>query len=406
MSADTRRFWEEIEPHAKNLARILAPACERIALAGSARRGKPLVGDVEIVAIAKEFAEGNALHWLLDALVADGTITKARLGEKQATRWGEKYRALVYQDVKFDIFLTDTDSWGYIYWLRTGPADGNEWIAKRAKGAPFTLKDGAIWLGEQRIPVHEEDDWFHLLGIPYQPPQERSLARYETLFAKKGHQWGMPTHLVHKAQAGQVAWDGRYLHPSGRVWTQRMTTTFETFNDKPIKHTRIDYELLPLESSAAQYWANYLATKCFPSLREAYYRDFQRWLQQETILPDAVELEDAAFLLASDSPRLEVMVALDKITPTQATVGAAGVVEYQTTRNMRDRDGKLPLAIRFPEEDRIYLLDGHHRLVAARQRGDVVMQIVLMEYEDKEKFLADVLDEVVAILQEGQALHV
>src|SRR5690349_20440946 len=105
MSSDTRRPWTDIEPDATELARILAPACQDIRIAGSARRGRIDIADVELVAIPLIFDGANALHWLTDALLEQGSIEKALLGEKKQSRWGPKYRALQWRGVHYDLFM-------------------------------------------------------------------------------------------------------------------------------------------------------------------------------------------------------------------------------------------------------------------------------------------------------------
>lgn len=70
----------EKRPHADMLAvalevrGLLALACTRIAIAGSVRRGKALVGDIEIVAQPA----GGLLHRQLDALLARGDLAQRR----------------------------------------------------------------------------------------------------------------------------------------------------------------------------------------------------------------------------------------------------------------------------------------------------------------------------------------
>lgn len=48
---------------ADRLLALLAPACERIAIAGSIRRGVPLVGDIEIVAMPRVTTEPAGDLW-------------------------------------------------------------------------------------------------------------------------------------------------------------------------------------------------------------------------------------------------------------------------------------------------------------------------------------------------------
>lgn len=108
-------YLPEMTDIAQDLARILEPACDRIAIAGSIRRRKHQPKDIELVAIPKFVPEGNALLWLLDTLLDQKVITI------KSKCWGEKHRKFIYRDVKIDFFIADRNNWGYIYWLRTGP---------------------------------------------------------------------------------------------------------------------------------------------------------------------------------------------------------------------------------------------------------------------------------------------
>ena len=51
MSKVSKRPFSEVLPIAQHIVDSLSPFCERIELAGSLRRKRPMVGDIEIVAI-------------------------------------------------------------------------------------------------------------------------------------------------------------------------------------------------------------------------------------------------------------------------------------------------------------------------------------------------------------------
>lgn len=72
-----------VVPVAEGLIRQLLPGCERIEVAGSIRRGRPDVGDIELVAIPRTTTEPDGLFDSLevseldravDALVGDGEL--------------------------------------------------------------------------------------------------------------------------------------------------------------------------------------------------------------------------------------------------------------------------------------------------------------------------------------------
>lgn len=156
----------------------LADVCERIEIAGSLRRKKPDVGDVEIVVLPKD---APTLLARLDYMVATAVVSKAVYSDR-TNRWGEKYRGLTYDGVRIEVFLADVHNWGYIYWLRTGPGDANTWVMQQCsyRKAPYRAEGGYWKIDGQKIHVPDEREMFRLLGVDYVPtPESRSMALYE-----------------------------------------------------------------------------------------------------------------------------------------------------------------------------------------------------------------------------------
>ncbi|TXH56108.1 MAG: hypothetical protein E6Q97_07185 [Desulfurellales bacterium] len=163
-------------PVVNEMERMLEDACQWLEVAGSVRRGVPEVKDVELVAIA-----GDSLLARLDTWVGLGRIQQARYGSQMTTRWGPKYRGFEFKGLRFELFLTDADSLGYIYWLRTGPGDGNTYVMDRLRqtNAPIRAEEGAIWHGDKRLCVPDEREMFRLLGMPYYMPHRRYINLYK-----------------------------------------------------------------------------------------------------------------------------------------------------------------------------------------------------------------------------------
>jgi DNA polymerase/3'-5' exonuclease PolX len=162
---------------AERLIAQLAPACERIEVAGSIRRERDEVHDIELVAVPRVevevdlFGDSTARRSLLDpALVGLGRFDKN----------GERYKQIYLPDgIYHDLFLVlPPAQWGVILTIRTGPADFSHWLVtpKRQGGAmPAHLRvhDGALWQGNEIVPTPEEKDFFAALGLPYVEPRER-----------------------------------------------------------------------------------------------------------------------------------------------------------------------------------------------------------------------------------------
>lgn len=165
---------------------LLQPYTQQIEIAGSIRRGnKPDVKDAEIVAIPNP-----GLLAFTDSLIGNG-VEKALYGETKTTRWGEKYRGMLYQGIKVELFLTTADSWGFQFWLRTGPGDANTYVMKwlKWKQAPIRAQEGAWWCGNRRLAILTESDQFTLLGLPFIAPKDRTEALYKKLLNAPEHKW-------------------------------------------------------------------------------------------------------------------------------------------------------------------------------------------------------------------------
>lgn len=184
------------------LVEILRPACERIEIAGSVRRGKPEVHDAEVVIIPTP-----DLLPLTDTLIEYGRAQYALYGEKRTKRWGQNYRGLLFGGIKCELFMTNENNWGFQLWLRTGPGDANKyimnWLGLKWLNAPVRFQEGSGWYSRhwshdskkwvapdrQRLRIASEEDLFAVLGMPYLPPGERTEARYKSLTNKREYQW-------------------------------------------------------------------------------------------------------------------------------------------------------------------------------------------------------------------------
>jgi DNA polymerase (family 10) len=187
-SGGERRPYAEAMPRAEAVVKMLADVCQCIEIAGSLRRCRETVGDVEIVAQPKA-----ARHLLnrLDALLLKGTISKALYGEGAATRWGEKYRGFVFEGMRFEVFLADENNLGYILWLRTGPGDANTYVMQACarKACPVSARGGYWWHRENRLRVDSEATLFALLGMGWLEPRLRRVEVYYEQLNRRGHHW-------------------------------------------------------------------------------------------------------------------------------------------------------------------------------------------------------------------------
>lgn len=179
-----KRPLAELRPIADELVARLLPVCERLEIAGSIRRRRPEVGDIELVAIPKfedrERAEQGTLfgperpprkeraNLLWDAVDALGVTCAKR---------GPVYRQFTWRGVRIDVYTCERGNWGWILFHRTGPGYLRAKIGSMLVARGFAAVDGWIWdargLSIDRVETPEESDVFRLLGIPHLPPDRR-----------------------------------------------------------------------------------------------------------------------------------------------------------------------------------------------------------------------------------------
>lgn len=163
----------------------LAPGCVRIEIAGSIRRRKPDVGDLELVAIPKRsgglFDDQSALDPILAALEGTGRFRRIKGGDKY------KQFEVVKAGVKLDLFLCEPETWGCCFLIRTGPASFNERLVLNQRRGGLCPDDMAfnslrVWSGARRVDaaVHLEK------AVPLETPEEKDV------FAALGLAWVEP----------------------------------------------------------------------------------------------------------------------------------------------------------------------------------------------------------------------
>jgi DNA polymerase/3'-5' exonuclease PolX len=207
MSGGEKRSLTQMARLAAEFIKLIDGTCERIEIAGSIRRQKTVVGDIELVVIP-EFAAGraglfveqvNQLRRRLEQM-AEAKVIQPRLN-KHGKRFAwlpaqpldpdPRYVALLWRNTPVDLFMVlpdRLDYFGYIYWLRTGPRDANQHMVTvesigGMKPANLQLEDGQVYRRGKPLPVPTEQDMFTALELAWVRPQVRSISAY--LHARK-----------------------------------------------------------------------------------------------------------------------------------------------------------------------------------------------------------------------------
>lgn len=140
MSTGTKITLQDAETAARRFHVLIAAACDRHQVAGSVRRMRPEVGDIEHVVISRTITATSAGEMfprevamvldVLDQLVESGTIQKQIKSDDRA-RWGKRYRACLFEGVVHEVFIADTKNWGCQLAIRTGPAEYSQELVTR-----------------------------------------------------------------------------------------------------------------------------------------------------------------------------------------------------------------------------------------------------------------------------------
>ncbi len=158
--------YEKALKIAEKIKAELTPHCERIEIAGSIRRKRPEVKDIEMVATPKSYDTG---------LFESGIATVVNQWQKVKGELPCKYtQRILPEGIKLDLFFAEDDNWGNIYAMRTGSADYSHLeLASRWKFMGYKSIDGFLHRDNQKIALREEEDLFKLLCIPYLEPEKR-----------------------------------------------------------------------------------------------------------------------------------------------------------------------------------------------------------------------------------------
>jgi hypothetical protein len=204
MSEHTRIPRSQALQVAEQLLEHLSGTYARAEIAGSIRRGKDEVGDIEIVLTVDDERFDQAC----DDLVESGVGSKRLKRSGAVLSWGVRYKALWFCDTPVDLFIVRPDrQWGVTMLLRTGPGDANRMLVtargqRTRDGLPglrppdVVFRDGCLFklpgspyasiyqsdeplpAGTLRLNTPDEASVFSWLQLPFTAPENRSVETY------------------------------------------------------------------------------------------------------------------------------------------------------------------------------------------------------------------------------------
>jgi len=168
---------EKAKGIAEKIKAVLESSCERIVIAGSIRRQKPDVGDLELLCIPKYIDGVDMLDAKIQTMIYFDMLGY-RLNKLGSKVYGAKNKLLLHRPsgIGVDIFSTTEECWPVALVVRTGGEKTNKEIASRALergikfhayGRGFTRADGS------ELICQSEADVFKAVGLAYREPWER-----------------------------------------------------------------------------------------------------------------------------------------------------------------------------------------------------------------------------------------
>jgi DNA polymerase/3'-5' exonuclease PolX len=141
--------------------------CEEIVVAGSLRRQRSNVGDLDLVARHSDPAQ---------RLLLRNRLWRAYQGRPE--KFGDKYICLEnYKGIQVDVYLAEPETFATLLLIRTGSKEHNILLATRAQELDLHLNANGDGLTDrktgERIPIQTEQDLFAALKLPYKEPWER-----------------------------------------------------------------------------------------------------------------------------------------------------------------------------------------------------------------------------------------
>lgn len=176
---------------ARELCKLIEPACVKLIVAGSLRRRKDLVGDVELIFVPRveprpdpgdllgHVVQTDLVESLLTRWLQEGIINRRPKVDGSYT-WGSLNKLAVHcaTGVPVDLFAGREANWWNLVVFRTGSAESNTRIASAAE------KRGMRWdpyspgfldrlTNDLVRRVSSEREVFEAVGLEYLEPWER-----------------------------------------------------------------------------------------------------------------------------------------------------------------------------------------------------------------------------------------
>ena len=172
----TRAYMAEAKADADAIVESLQclPSIGQVSAAGSLRRRKETVGDLDILATAS-----NATL-VMDTLAAHPLVAQV------LARGDTKQRVRLKSGLELDLRVVPEESYGAAMQYFTGSKEHNIVVRRRAQERGLKINEYGVYRGETSIAGRAEEEVYAAVGLPWIPPELREN-RGEIERAATGH---------------------------------------------------------------------------------------------------------------------------------------------------------------------------------------------------------------------------
>jgi len=152
---------EEAQRLAEQITKEILPHCKRVEVAGSIRRKKSEVNDIDLVLIPKPLLKHRILNTLQRKM--NGKVTKK----------GDKTSQVIIDGVRVDLYYALEENFAGLLLFRTGSMRNNLKLASRARSIGLRLAHYGVFNGDERVDDNTEEGIYRILSLEYKQPDER-----------------------------------------------------------------------------------------------------------------------------------------------------------------------------------------------------------------------------------------
>jgi len=166
-TANLRMYWAEADVYAQTLRAHLeaCAAVEQFELAGSYRRGRETIGDLDILAVSRDpdavMDHFGAFVGIADVIGRGDTKMSVRLGG----------------GLQVDLRVVPAESFGAALQYFTGSKEHNVVLRGLAKARGLKINEYGVFRGDEYIAGRTEEEVYAALDLPWFPPELREARR-------------------------------------------------------------------------------------------------------------------------------------------------------------------------------------------------------------------------------------